>query len=151
METKGEKERLDLFDLYSANAQHFVNGQDRVFYCPICRVGFIQAAVRGTQPIVNLGHVFPDASGGTKTTLECSACNNRLNAVADNELVKRVAQWKKIRSGEEPSLLGRLVTRSGKLDVPLWTCRGCEAWEDLRNSGDNQTIPRGDELARSWG
>jgi hypothetical protein len=115
MISRGDEVRLNLFERYSKNLAVYAKVPDGSFRCPICFGQFFRNDVLSVNgPRVDIGHIIPHGAGHASVTLECHSCNNRLNSVADKELV-RLFRWQDAWDGDADAKprCGRVQTAAG--------------------------------------
>lgn len=90
----GQKQREKLFDVYARNLSETIPGMKDTFRCPICLKDFNRSALKVDQ-MLTLGHIIPDALGGSLCTLECGTCNSMIGSVYDSHAsnMKNFKDW----------------------------------------------------------
>jgi hypothetical protein len=96
----GQKLRKKLFDIYAANLTGIVPEMRDTFRCPICLKDFDRSAL-GVDQILTLGHIIPDALGGSLCTLECGICNSTIGSAYDSHAsnMKKFKDWLNMKEG----------------------------------------------------
>lgn len=103
--SKAER-RSRLFNLYAGNLALLTNDAfPGRFACPICEDAFDRRALDGPNLLVNLAHVYPQATGATIETLTCAKCNNRMGHEYDHHLTSEhraheAVKWRRADTGE---------------------------------------------------
>lgn len=151
MLSAGDQRRIREFSRYSANLTVYVSKVSDVFVCPVCLQPFTKADVLHENLKVDIGHIYPEEVGGNLTTLECRACNARLNRAGDNELVRLHKQWDAM--GVDPKadpIKGFIEMPSGRVGIDVtgngihahWTRAHPTAFEEARRALLNHTPVR---------
>jgi len=90
---KGRELREKLFNIYAANLSEALPGITDTFRCPICLKDFDRSALEDYQTLT-LGHIIPNALGGSIRTLECGKCNSVASANDLHEVnMKKFNDW----------------------------------------------------------
>ncbi|HWQ18623.1 MAG TPA: HNH endonuclease, partial [Methanotrichaceae archaeon] len=94
--------REKLFDIYAINLSQAVPGIRDTFRCPICLRDFNRSDLEADQALT-LGHIIPDALGGSIYTLECGKCNSSIGAAYDSHAanMKKFRDWLNMKEGAE--------------------------------------------------
>jgi len=94
------KLREKLFDVYAAKLSEAIPEIRDTFRCPICLKDFGRSTLDVDQ-MLTLGHVIPDALGGSLCTLECGTCNSSIGSAYDSHAsnMKKFKDWLNMKEG----------------------------------------------------
>lgn len=123
-ETARQRERL--FDDYSRRLAWVTGREAGTFVCPICQRTFTRDDLAGDNPELTLGHVLPEALGGTFCTLTCAPCNNDLGSDLESYLIERFRAEDAMNGVGK--LAGRLEGEFGSVGVEFQAAQPGEPW-----------------------
>jgi HNH endonuclease len=124
------EQRLKIFDLYAADFALAttdilrVDGSpDGVCVCPICRTGYFRDSVAamkpGTEPTMDLAHVWPESCGGNLVTLTCKKCNSRIGSKYDSQIARDYAVVAALGGEGAGTINGRIHFDGGSVGVAI--------------------------------
>jgi hypothetical protein len=128
MAGENTKLRAKLFDDYSDRLVA-VGGDKDTFVCPICLKSFGRDALMGENPMLTLGHVLPEALGGSFCTLSCAPCNNDMGSDLEAFLLERFRAEDALNG--IGNLAGRLEGDFGSVGVEFQAAPPGEPWTVL--------------------
>ncbi len=104
---RNRERKKRLYDTFAANlALYWGDSNDR-FICPLC----MRLFDRDSIDHLDLAHIVPNALGGSKVTLTCKQCNNRIGEEIECHEVEAARMEQAFKSKESKPMLGRIRLR----------------------------------------
>jgi hypothetical protein len=127
-----KKKRLSLFRYGARAASKYRNGDDTLYFCPICSRGFPEEAA--ATGILSLEHVPIDRVGGKELLLTCTDCNSGSGHTIDaaTAALREIQDFSRIATGRlnglsnsttlemgEQRLVTTLTRREGTTEIKI--------------------------------
>lgn len=134
--------RLALFHYGAKAAARYRNGDETLYFCPICKKGFPkEAAISGD---LSIEHVPSSRTGGRGLLLTCRNCNSTLghkidSAVANREELKEFSEIA-IGKHKDASASGVLEVYGQRLEASIKSSKGITEIRILTKSNDPKNI-----------
>lgn len=82
MRKTASKRRLELFQYGAKAAARYRDGDESLYFCPICSQGYDEGSAISGEGLT-LEHIPPDSANGKPLLLTCRDCNSRAGQTID--------------------------------------------------------------------